>query len=162
LLPQLSTSDENIFIIPATDAAFLTTTLNALQKIAQNYPVTVFGHPNWTKLDFLKPELLQSLKTHITTSDDLDRKSTVTVNFIKNYKRVYHTSPGEYAIKGFDAGYYFGNLLNGDADAFNHLDKAGYTGLNNQYSFIKTANYGWVNTHVAILQYQNFALKKVE
>lgn len=162
LLPQLSTTEENIFIIPATDELFLITTLRSLEKVAQNYPVTVFGHPNWSKLDYLKPELLQALKTHITTSDNIDYKAQATINFIRDYKRVYHTSPGDYAIKGFDEGYYFGGLVNAGADSLSHLDKAVYKGLNNQFNFIKTANYGWVNTHVTILRYQNFELKKAE
>jgi ABC-type branched-subunit amino acid transport system substrate-binding protein len=162
LLPQLSTTDENVFIVPATDELFLIVTLRSLQKLAQTYPVTVFGHPNWTKLNFLKPDLLQDIKTHITTADNIDYKSPVTISFVKNYKKIYHTEPSEYAIKGFDEGYYFGTLVNAGADSLAHLDKAGYKGLYNQFNFIKTPNYGWVNTHVTILQYQNFELKKVE
>jgi len=162
LLAQMSATEENIFIVPATDETFLVTTLRALEKVAQNYPVTVFGHPNWSKFEFLKPELLQNLKTHITTSDDIDYKAEATIDFIKEYKRIYHIAPSEYAIKGFDEGYYFGNLLNAGADSLAHLDKALYKGLNNRFSFIKTANYGWVNTHVTILKYQNFELKKAE
>ncbi|OCX51445.1 hypothetical protein BEL04_15575 [Mucilaginibacter sp. PPCGB 2223] len=162
LLPQMSTSEENIFIIPATDELFLVTTLRSLEKVAQNYPVTVFGHPNWSKFDYLKPELLQNLKTHITTSDNIDYKAQATVNFIRDYKRVYHTPPGDYAIKGFDEGYYFGNLLGANADSLAHLDKAMYKGLNNHFGFIKTAAYGWVNTRVTVLRYQNFELKKAE
>jgi len=162
LLPQMSTAEENIFIIPATDELFLVTTLRSLEKVAQNYPVTVFGHPNWSKFDYLKPDLLQALKTHITTSDDIDYKSTATINFIRDYKRLYHMAPGDYAIKGFDEGYYFGGLVNANTDSLSHLDKVTYKGLNNQFNFIKTANYGWVNTHVTILHYQNFELKKAE
>jgi len=162
LTPQLSTTDENVFIVPATDEVFLTVTLRSLQKLAQTYPVTVFGHPNWTGFDFLKPELLQDIKTHITTADNIDHKSPVTMAFVKNYKRLYHIAPSEYAIKGFDEGYYFGGLLSTGADALSHLDKASYNGLYNQFNFVKTTNYGWVNTHVTILQYQNFELKKVE
>ncbi len=162
LLSQLSQTEENVFIIPATDEAFLITTLRSLEKLSQTYPVTVFGHPNWSKLDFLKPDLLQTLKTHISTSDNIDYKSPVTANFVKNYKRIYHIAPSEYAIKGFDEGYYFGGLLNAGVDSLAHMDKATYAGMYNQFNFIKTANYGWVNTHVSILQYQNFELKKVE
>ncbi|WP_448699960.1 ABC transporter substrate-binding protein [Mucilaginibacter sp. AW1-3] len=162
LLPQLSLTEENIFVIPATDELFLITTLRSLEKVAQSYPVTVFGHPNWSKFDYLKPELLQNLKTHISTSDDIDYKSPAAINFIRDYKRIYHMAPGDYAIKGFDEGYYFGSLLSAKADSLSHLDKTAYKGLNNQYNFIKTTNYGWVNTHVTILQYQNFELKKAE
>ncbi len=162
LIPQLTTASENIFVIPATDELFLATTLRALEKLSQSYPITVFGHPNWAKLTFLKPELLQALKTHITTSDDIDYKAPQTANFVKNYKKVTHIAPGEYAIKGFDQGYYFGSLLGSGADELTDLDKKSFTGLNNKFTFIKTANYGWVNTHVTILQYQNFELKKVE
>jgi hypothetical protein len=162
LMPQLSATSENVFVIPATDELFLATTLRALEKLSETYDITVFGHPNWAKATLLKPDLLQALKTHITSSDNVDYKSVQTINFVKNYKKVYHMTPGEYAIKGFDEAYYFGSLLSGAADSLSGLDKKPYNGMYNRFNFIKTLNYGWVNTHVAILQYQNFELKKVE
>jgi ABC-type branched-subunit amino acid transport system substrate-binding protein len=162
IMPLLNNKVQNVFIIPATDAAFLTVTLTALGKLSDAYPVTVFGHPNWAKFSYLQPTLLQKLNTHITASDKIDYKGAATVAFTKAYRKAYHLEPGEYAIKGYDEGLYLGTLLNTDPDAFKKLDKLTYEGLHNQFTFIKTSTSGWVNTHVGIYQYQNFDLKLVE
>ncbi len=151
-----------MFVVFATDQAFLTVTLRALDKLTQTFPVTLFGHPNWAKASFLQISQLQRLKTHITSADKIDYMAVETTKFIKAYRKTFHLEPGEYAIKGFDEGYYLGTLLSTDAGAFKKLDRSGYEGLHNQFSFIKTANAGWVNTHVGIYQYQNFELKQVE
>ncbi|MBW4890609.1 ABC transporter substrate-binding protein [Mucilaginibacter sp. HMF5004] len=162
LIPQLSRSSENVFIVPATDEPFLLVTLRSLEKLAQSYPVTLFGHPNWIKASFLQTELLQHLKTHITTSDRVDYKSAAITAFIRSYKKVYHIEPTEYAIKGFDEGYYFGNLISTNPNAFKRLDQNNYTGLLNDFNFKKSEGNGWINTHVRMLQYQNFDLKPIQ
>lgn len=162
IMPQLNNKVENVFVIPATDQAFLTVTLAALEKLTQAYPVMVFGHPNWSKLTFLHPQQLQKLKTHITFTDKVDYHAAETSRFIKVYRKAYKLEPGEFAIKGFDEGYYLGTLLSTDVNAFKSLNKSDYDGMHNQFNFIKTANAGWVNTHVDVYQYQNFELKQVE
>ena len=48
LLSQLVKDKQNIFVIPATDQAFLTVTLHSLDTLNTRYPVTVFGHPSWS------------------------------------------------------------------------------------------------------------------
>jgi hypothetical protein len=37
-----------------------------------------------------------------------------------------------------------------------------YTGLHNSFHLVNRPGLGWVNTHVDILKYENFDLKKVE
>ncbi len=162
LIPQLSKTGENIFVIPATDEPFLLATMPSLDKLAQSYPITVFGHPNWLKATYLQPELLQRLKTHITTADRINYKSPRVNDFIRNYKKIYHIEPTEYAIKGFDEGYYLGGLLSVDPAKFKQLDQYNYSGLLNDFNFKKTEGNGWVNTQVRMLLYQNFDLKPVE
>ncbi len=162
LIPQLSHTSENIFVVPATDEPFLIVTLASLGKLAQNYPITLFGHPNWAKVTFLQPDLLQHLKTHITTSDKVDYKSSAVTSFIRNYKKVNHIEPGEYAIKGFDQGYYFGSLISTNPNAFKRLDTVAYKGLLNDFNFKRSEGNGWINTNVRMLQYQNFELKPVQ
>jgi hypothetical protein len=162
LIPQLSATAENVFIVPATSQEFLTVTLRALDQLATTHPVTLFGHPNWAKASFLRPELLQRLKTCITTTDNVNYRSAETVSFIKRYRKVFHYEPGEYAIKGFDEGLYFGRLLATTPDAFTNLNRNSFDGLHNRFNFIKEDGYGWINTNVTLLQYQNFELKPVE
>ncbi len=162
LIPQLSTTEENIFVIPSTNQPFLMVTLHSLDSLAKKYPVTVFGHPSWRKFSYLKPDLLQRLKTHITTTDRVDYKSAPTVAFIRTYRKNYHSEPTHYALMGFDEGMYFGKLLGEDPENLKKLDKKDYNGLLNKYHFIKKPGLGWINTHANILQYDNFELKKAE
>lgn len=162
LVPQLSATEENIFVVPATDQAFLMVTLRSLDSLAKIYPVTLFGHPSWIKFTYLKPELLQDLKTHITSTDHVDYKSPAVTDFIKLYRKAYHLEPTHYAMMGFDEGMYFGGLLGKNDNSIHDLDQADFTGLLNKYHFVKKPGLGWINTHVNILEYSNFELKKAE
>jgi hypothetical protein len=160
LIPQLSSTSENVFIIPATNQHFLNVTLRGLDTLSRLYRVAVFGHPSWASLAFLKTDLLQRLNTHITSSDNIDYKAANTVTFITDYRNEYHTEPTAYAIKGFDEGMYWGQML-ADGDLKN-LSGKDYEGLHNNFHFQKKVGLGWVNTHINIYKYSNFELKKVE
>lgn len=162
LVPQLSTTEENVFVIPSTNQQFLVVTLRSLDSLAKRYPVTLFGHPSWLKFSYLKPDLLQRLKTHITNTDRVDYKSPQISAFIRNYRKVYRSEPSHYSMMGFDEGMYFGALLGENPDDLKKLDKKDFTGLLNKYRFIKKPGLGWINTHANMLEYNNFELKKVE
>jgi ABC-type branched-subunit amino acid transport system substrate-binding protein len=162
LIPQLSTTEENVFVVPSTNQQFLVVTLRSLDSLAKRYPVTLFGHPSWAKFSYLKPDLLQRLKTHISNTDRIDYKSPQISAFIRNYRKAYRSEPTHYSMMGFDEGLYFGALLGENPDDLKKLDKKDFTGLLNKYRFIKKPGLGWVNTHVNMLEYNNFELKKVE
>jgi ABC-type branched-subunit amino acid transport system substrate-binding protein len=162
LIPQLSATDQNIFVVPSTKQAFLLVILHSLDTLSKKYPVTVFGHPNWEKFTFLNAAQLQRLKTHITSTDNINYKSGQTNMFLRSYRRAYHTEPTDFAIKGFDQGMYFGELLAKDDKGFKNPEQVDYTGIHNGFHFIKKPGQGWINTHVDILRYENFDLKKVE
>ena len=162
LVPQLSKTEQNVFVIPATDQAFLGVTLRSLDTLNKNYPVTLFGHPSWEKFSFLKTDMLQRLRTHITSTDKINYKQEATITFLRNYRKAYHVEPTEYAIKGFDEGLYFGAQLFEGNKGMVDLDKTDFTGIHNNFHFVKKTGLGWVNAHVNILMYTNFELKQVE
>lgn len=163
LIPQLSITGQNVFVIPSTNQQFLMVTLSALEKLSATYPITLFGHPNWQKFSFLKAEQLQNLNTYITNADKVDYKATSTINFLRHYRKLYKTEPTEYAIKGFDEGLYFGKLLaTGTGNISGSLETTDYTAMHNTFHFIKIPGLGWVNTNVNVLSYSNFELKQVK
>jgi hypothetical protein len=160
LIPQLSSTSQNVFIMPATNQHFLTTTLKGLDSLAATYPVTLFGHPSWVNFTFLKGDLLQRLNTYITSSDHISFKDAGIMAFSRIYRSAYQTEPTAYAIKGFDEGLYLGRqLATGDVK---NLSGADFNGLHNDFRFQKKTGLGWINTHVNIYKYTNFDLKKVE
>jgi ABC-type branched-subunit amino acid transport system substrate-binding protein len=162
IIPQLSSTGQNVFLVPSTNQAFLMVTLHALDLLAKKYPVTLFGHPSWGKFTFFDTETLQRLKTHISSADNIDYKSAAYINFLRNYRKAYHVEPTDFAIKAFDEGLYFGQLLGTNTDGLRTLDKNNFTGLHNSFGFIKKPGQGWINTHVNILTYSNFELKQVQ
>jgi ABC-type branched-subunit amino acid transport system substrate-binding protein len=160
LIPQLSATDKNVFIVPATDQHFLNTTLRALDTLSGSNPVTVFGHPGWINFSFLKADLLQRLDTHITSAEHINYKDPNTIAFMRQYRDTYHVEPTVYAIKGFDEGLYLGQQL--ATGNLKDITKTNFDGLHNSFQFQKKPGIGWVNTHVSIYKYANFELKKVE
>jgi hypothetical protein len=162
LLTQFSTSSPNIILMPSTNQAFLTVTLRTLDSVAKKYPVILFGHPNWEKYSFLKTELLMRLRTHITLADKIDYKAAATVNLMRAYRKAYKASAGEYAIKGFDEGMYFGRLLGANQGETKGITNTDFTGLHNDFHFIKKPGLGYINTHVNVMDYRYYELRKVE
>jgi ABC-type branched-subunit amino acid transport system substrate-binding protein len=162
LISQLSKTERNVFVMPATDQAFLGVTLRSLDTLNKHYPVVLFGHPNWEKFGFLKTDVLQRLKAHITSTDKINYKQEATIAFLRNYRKAYHVEPTDYAIKGFDEGLYFGRQLFTGDNSMTTLDKTDFTGIHNSFHFVKKQGFGWVNAHVNILMYTNFELKQVE
>ncbi|TFF35064.1 ABC transporter substrate-binding protein [Mucilaginibacter psychrotolerans] len=162
LVAQLNNKVENVFLVPSTKQAFLMVTLKSLDTLSRKFPVTLFGHPNWEKFAFLKANLLQRLKTHITSTDNIDYKSPEVNTFIRIYRRAYHTDPTDFAIKGFDEGLYFAQLMAREDDSYRRVEQNDFIGLHNSFHFEKKPGLGWVNTHVDILRYQDFELKPVQ
>ena len=160
LAARLSAKDQNIFIIPATDRKFLQVTLRSLELLARHYPLTVVGHPNWEKVTFLKADLLQHVNAVITSSDRVDYHSANMVKFLRAYRAAYRAEPGEYAIKGFDEGMYFGRLA--ARSTTRPLQLKNERMLHNTFHFEAIPGQGWVNTHVNLYKYVNFELKPVE
>ena len=160
IIPQLSLTKANIFVVPSTNEAFLTVTLHSLDTLLRRYPVATFGHPGWQHLTYLSPQLLQHLKTRVTSADDIDYKSRRFNNFVRDYLNAWHTEPTTYAIKGYDEGIYFGQLLG--RDSLKNLTQAGFNGMHNDFHFEKKSGQGLVNTYVHLLLYSNFELKQVE
>lgn len=160
LKPQLSATETNVFVVPSTNQHFLTVTLRALDSLNNSYPVTLSGHPGWKNLTFLNVDILQRLNTIITTADQVNYKSANTITFIRSYRKAYHTEPSDYAIKGFDEGLYFGQILG--ADGIRTPEQTDFTGLHNDFHLIKKPGTGWVNTHVNVVKYVSFELKKLE
>jgi ABC-type branched-subunit amino acid transport system substrate-binding protein len=158
LVAQLNNKVENVFLVPSTQQAFLMVTLRSLDTLSRKFPVTLFGHPNWEKFAFLKAGLLQRLKTHITSTDKVDYKSPQTDTFVRLYRKAYRAEPTDFAIKGFDEGLYFAQMLARDDDSYRRIEQNDFTGIHNSFHFEKKPGQGWINTHVDILRYQNFEL----
>jgi len=155
-----------VVVVTSTDRTFVLPTIEKLFKLKNlpsgGYNLSLFGHPNWVKQNY-PTDKMQALNTIISSSYKIDYKSTAVIAFIKKYRKQFGFEPGEYAYKGFDIGFYFGQLLSQYGENYrDYLTKEKYKGLHNNFSFIHDEKLGYINTSLMLLKYKNFALNIIE
>ncbi len=160
---SLNPAGLNVIVLPSTDRVFLITLLNELDKLTDNFQIAIIGHPGWEKATYLDNDLLQRLNTYITSSYQIERTSQRIEEFVKYYRSKFQISPSEYAYKGFDIGYYFGNLMDKYGKVFlENLTKNTFDGIHNDFHFVKNTQYGFSNTSLMVMKYQFGKLEIVD
>jgi hypothetical protein len=157
---------EYAVIICSSDAKFVVPSIDKLFKLKNlksgGYDLQLFGHPNWTKQNY-NIEQLQDLKTIVSSSYQIDYKSSSVINFIRKYRSKYSYEPSEYSFKGFDIGFYFAKLMAKYGPAYlDYLTKEKYNGLHNDFKFEYNPKYGYINTELMLLQYKNLSLTRID
>jgi len=152
-----------IVIMSSSDRQFVVATIDKLVKMKNSgMQIDLFGHPNWPKQNY-STEKLQLLHTRVTTSYWVDYKNPAVISFVRKYRNLNHFEPGEYAFKGFDAGFYFGKVMaEHGTNYLRYLPAEKYKGLQNSYLFKKDDQLGYINTSLFLLEYKNYALNPVE
>ncbi len=160
----LSSTKNNLVLITSTDRAFLLPAIDKLYNLKhKKFRIELFGHPDWMKASYLNPEKLQALNARISASYFVNYNAQNVKNFVARYRDEFGMEPSEYAFKGFDTAYYFGTLIEKyDRQYPDHLVKEIYKGLHNEYLFVKDLKYGYRNTSLMLLRYQNFELQLVK
>jgi hypothetical protein len=152
---SLSPVGLNVIVLPATDRIFLLTILPELEKLTANYQIAIIGHPGWGKASFLNNNQLELLNTYITSAYQVDYKSARVANFLKYYRSKYSLEPSEYAFKGFDIGFYLGNLMNKyGKDYFAEVRNISSNGIHNNLKFLKDTRYGYYNIGLMVMKYR--------
>jgi ABC-type branched-subunit amino acid transport system substrate-binding protein len=152
-----------VILVSSSERQFVIATIDKLAKMKNaGMQIDLFGHPNWSKQNY-NTDKLQLLSARITTSYWVNYKSQAVNSFVKKYRSLYRFEPGEYAFKGFDAGFYFGRILSSyGANYIKYLPAEKYKGLQNSYLFKKDEQLGYINTGLFLLEYKNYALNPVE
>lgn len=160
---KLIKNKKYVILMSSSDRKFVIPTIDKLIKMKKaGLNVDLYGHPDWIKQNY-NIDKLQALRTTVTSSYKIDYTNLAVNQFIRKYRQAYQFEPGEYAFKGFDTGFYFAKLLaKYGADYLKHIEKEKYPGLHNTFSFIHDSKLGYINTHLMLLRYQDFALKTIE
>ncbi|MFD2733512.1 ABC transporter substrate-binding protein [Pedobacter alpinus] len=151
----------NVIVLPATDRVFLLTIFKELEKLSRTFKIAVIGHPGWKKAAFLDFQQLELLNTYITSSYKINYQTSQVLDFIKYYRSNFSVEPSEYAFKGFDIGYYFGLLMNEKEHDFMKAIGTSFNGIHNDFNFIQNSKYGYFNTSLMVMKYENSQLTKV-
>mgnify|MGYP006294036569 CR=1 FL=1 len=107
----LSEKSENIVIIPSDDQAFVSDVLATLNTFTEDHQITVFGMKDWIRFENIELDYLHKMKTHILSNSYIDYAEEDVIEFVSNYRKVFHTEPSKFSFFGYDVMFYFLNAL---------------------------------------------------
>lgn len=153
-------------IVCSANLSFVKSSIDKLYKLKHlktgGFDIHLFGHPNWLKQNY-NVQQLAGLRTILSTSYHIDYKHNAVISFIKLYRAKYNYEPSEYAFKGFDIGFYFGKLIAKYGAAYAaYLTQEKYIGLHNSFVFNYNSDFGYYNTHLMLMQYNNLTLTRID
>lgn len=111
--PNLSAVRHNLVIAFSDEKVFSQELMSQLNKMADDYEISLLGCPEWEKFEDLETEYLENLNVHWLTSTLVSYDDPQTKKWITDFRSIYKTEPtiDKYAFDGFDIGWYFLNAL---------------------------------------------------
>lgn len=160
---KISSSKNNIIIMPSNNRAVVTDFVTKLHNVAEKNTVTLFGMQSWTEYENLDINYLNKVQFHYPSSTYIDFEQAATKTFMKKYFSVYKTDPGIYAYQGFDiASFYLKSLMNYGFNFQKQLSTITYQGLQTSFNFYQVSpENGFENRAVYLIKYQDSKLVKV-
>lgn len=125
LRSRLDTTKPIVIIGASLDETFARKLADACYPIQKDLPLTLIGMPNWDGFkSFYKKGAYKDFPIRYTTPH-YDVKSNVYSNFlVRQYFKLYRSKPADMAYKGFEAAYYFINiLLEHPGEVMTHLNE---------------------------------------
>ncbi|SMO65558.1 ABC transporter substrate-binding protein [Solitalea koreensis] len=145
----------NILVIASSNKSFWLDLIKFVNANSSNYQFTLFAYPGFDKLaTSIGLSTVEKANVYFTSSFHVDKHDPANVGFFEKYKSIYAADANEYAIKGFDIGFYFARLLGTNKNNFAQNVGKFYSGVHNNFQFVKTPN-GYLNQSLKILKVQN-------
>ena len=161
---NLSMIRNNFVILLSNETVFSQEVLSQLNKLSNKHPITLFGLPEWYKLDPMETSHILNLNLHYLTPKYIDFNDIRVKEWVRSFRNRYNTEPGlkKYAYDGFDIGWYFLNALYLHGSDFdNCLDNFDVPLIQTRYHFEKTQGNGFQNTNWIIGEYTDYKYIKV-
>jgi hypothetical protein len=156
-----SLTKPNLVIIYSENEVLPAALLSKLSGMKEDYRISVVGLPEWEKLTNIESIYLIALNANVFMSSYTDTRSEAVKGFIDAYRTKYYDEPLNYALTGFDAGYYFLYvLMNYGRDFEGCLDDVRIPLTQNQYHFERKEDGGYDNINWNVLQYFDYTLLK--
>ncbi len=149
----LSQNLPNILIVPSLDKSFWSKLVVFLGNYSISNQITIFAHPNFSRINPYQPDLLQRFHVHYPSNFFLDKENLFTIDVQKLYKSKFLVNPNEYALLGFDIGYYFGKAATAPDPILNTLTNYSWKGVHNDFNFVKVPGTGYWNRSIKMLEF---------
>ncbi|HVB04600.1 MAG TPA: hypothetical protein VNE41_12875 [Chitinophagaceae bacterium] len=108
---NLSPVNFNICIVTSMDENAAANITGKLATLAGKYPLSVIGMPTWDGMSAFSGTNFQGINIFYSTPYYNDKKDPWSQYIIKNYRNTYKILPPDMVFKGFEATYYFCELL---------------------------------------------------
>lgn len=123
---------ENILVLPIAKEADVSKILPLLSALADGYPITVLGLPEWQTFNSVDHETFYKLNTKIFTYSYVDYTTTAAKKLAEQCHKFFYSEPGTLFFKAFDMGYYFIELAARYRDR--SLEAIEYYGRSSEFS----------------------------
>lgn len=160
---------DNFIFIASTDELFVNGLMRDISKSSRGSEnINVVGMPGMMDLESVSVDYFESLNFHYPTAYWVDPNAPRTERFVKTFESEYKSYPSEFAFRGYDLTFYFGQLMkNFGPDIAANLDKS---------VLLKSPLYGFrfvpcldennhikyfENENIVILKYDNYRFEKV-
>ena len=156
----LSVADSNILVILSRDQIFVNKIIAKLHRKYEDYSIVVFGLPVWQHFRNLEAKVLLDLQVHIASAEYVDYHSPTVKMFISSFYKKYKVYPSKYAFEGFDAVYFYIQMLKEYGHRFSsYLPEAKIRSLKatSHYEKIGVGS-GYENKRIFILKYEDYDL----
>lgn len=167
-LPGLLRKDRmNIIIIPSNDFAYVSASLNNINKFlgssmnkAYLGKVIVFGTDEWLKWDQVDITHKLRANVHVPSPTLVDFDTLQTQKLTKSFRTRYKTDPDKYALLGFDLAYFWmAGYAQYGLDFANLVPQCDMTLTQTRFIFNKmNETSGCLNKNVYILRYKDYQL----
>jgi LysM repeat protein/ABC-type branched-subunit amino acid transport system substrate-binding protein len=109
--PLMSTSSENIFLIPTDNEAQVSVAVTNLNTLAESSSVMLLGSQTLTKLKSIQTENFHRIRLRFLSPYFIDYSRPLVKRVVGRYRQVYAAEPTQYSFQGFDVTYYFLSAL---------------------------------------------------
>ncbi len=161
---NLSRLRHNVVIAFSDDNVFSQELLSRLNKLNENYDITLFGLPDWNKFENLETQQMLNLDFHSFSSSIIDYQDERVISWIMRFREKYKTEPtvAKYAYDGFDIGWYFLNALFLHGKDFEQCIHDFHIQLiQTKFDFEQNNDNGFQNSYWNLGEYRDYTLIKV-
>lgn len=102
LKTKFSKTKTNVLIVPTSDESFLSSLLNKLVDIKEDYKFVLVGMPAWENFNSIDPTTMKELGAIIFNGMYIDTQCPELTQFRKKFVMEYHADPTLAAYMGYD------------------------------------------------------------
>ncbi|MGL5683326.1 MAG: LysM peptidoglycan-binding domain-containing protein [Marinifilaceae bacterium] len=133
---KLSEGTENVLFFPSTNEAEVGRLMALLSVVADKYPITLVGLPEWHDFASIEGDLFYKLNVSYVVAHYVNNHSYKTKQIEKEYLNYYHTLPTQLAYRAYDMMLYLVPIINNSrANVLDGLKRNVGVGVSSSFGF---------------------------